>query len=158
MKTTISIIMGLLFTMIFCNAQKIERENYFGGYKYTQNGKNLKMEDLVKEMKGNPEALALIKKAKSSNNFSLFLGGAGGALVGWPLGTALAGGDANWLLAGIGAGLLVIAIPVSSSANKKSKQAIDLYNSSLSSSIFREKKPELSITSSGNSIGFVLNF
>ena len=39
----------------------------------------------------------------------------GGFLIGWPLGTALAGGDPNWTLAAIGAGCVAIAIPRPSS-------------------------------------------
>lgn len=41
---------------------------------------------------------------------SYVLGFAGGALIGWPLGTALGGGDPEWYLAGIGAVLVGGAI------------------------------------------------
>ena len=37
--------------------------------------------------------------------------------VGHSIGTAIGGGDPEWALAGVGAGLIAVAIPISSSAN-----------------------------------------
>lgn len=42
---------------IICNAQKIEIEKVFGGYKYTQNGKEMTMGNLVSTMESNSKAL-----------------------------------------------------------------------------------------------------
>ena len=53
-------------------------------------------------------------------------------MIGWPIGTAIGGGKPNWVLAGIGAGLIVIDIPLVKSAEKKLKKAVDTYNSGLS--------------------------
>ena len=39
------------------------------------------------------------------------LGGIGGFLVGWTLGTALGGGDPDWTVAGVGAGFIALSIP-----------------------------------------------
>lgn len=79
-------------------------------------------------------------------------------MVGSFIGTAIGGGDANWTLAGIGAGLVILGIPISSSANKKTKQAVELYNSSLNSTSFYETKPTLKIIANGNGIGLSMNF
>ena len=67
MKKTILTLTVVLATITFCNAQKIEMEKVFGGYKYTQNGQLLKMKDLVKTMESNQQAFNLIKKAQSNN-------------------------------------------------------------------------------------------
>ncbi len=40
------------------------------------------------------------------------LGGIGGALVGWQLGTYIGGGEPNWTLAAVGGGLIAVAIPL----------------------------------------------
>ena len=158
MKKTILTLTFALATLTFCNAQQIEMEKVFGGYKYTQNGKLMKMKDLVKTMESNQQAFDLIKKAQSNNTISSIFSGAGGFLVGWPIGSALGGGDANWTLAGVGAGLIAIAIPFSSGANKNAKQAVELYNSSLNSTSFYEFKPEFKIIGNGNGIGLSMNF
>ncbi|UOY06834.1 hypothetical protein L0P88_23315 [Muricauda sp. SCSIO 64092] len=133
-------------------------EKVFGGYKYTQNGKQMTMGDLVDAMESYQQSYELVKKAQSNNTLASIIGFAGGGLIGWPIGAAIGGGDANWTLAGIGAGLVAIGIPISSSANKKAKQAVELYNSSLNSTSFYEFKPEFKIMVNGNGIGFSMNF
>jgi outer membrane lipoprotein SlyB len=133
-------------------------EKIFGGYKYTQKGNQMTMKDLVKTMESNKQAFELIRKAQSSNTLASIIAFTGGGLVGWPIGTAIGGGDANWTLAGIGAGLIAIGIPISSNVNKKTKQAVDLYNSSLSSTSFYEFRPEFKVIANGNGIGLSMNF
>ena len=49
-------------------------------------------------------------------------------MVGWPLGTSIAGGEPNWVMAGIGAGLVVISIPVNNKFIKQATQAVKTYN------------------------------
>jgi len=158
MKKAILTLTITLITMTFCNAQKIEMEKVFGGYKFTQNGNPMTMRNLVKTMESNQQAFELIKKAQSNNTLASILGFAGGGLIGWPVGTAIGGGDAEWALAGIGAGLVAIGIPISSSANKKAKQAVELHNSSLSSTSYYEFKPEFKVVANGNGIGLAINF
>ena len=158
MKKTIFTLIFTLATMTFCNAQKIEIEKVFGGYKYTQNENQMTMKDLVKTMESNQQAFDLIKKAQTNNNLSSIIGFAGGGLIGWPIGTAIGGGDANWTLAGIGAGLVAIWLPVSSSANKKAKQAVELYNSSFNSTSFYYFKPQFKVVANGNGIGLSMHF
>jgi outer membrane lipoprotein SlyB len=158
MKNTILTLILALTTVTICNAQKIEIEKVFGGYQYTQNGNKLSMGELVKAMESNSEALIFMKKAKSNTVLATIFGGAGGALIGFPIGTALGGGDANWTLAGIGAGLIAIGIPISSGVNKNTKKAVDLYNSSLNSTSFFEFKPEFKIVTTANGIGLSMNF
>lgn len=155
------IILTLIFTLgiiAFSNAQKIEMEKVFGGYKYTQNGSRMTMNDLVKTMETNEQAFYLIKKAQSSNTIASIIGFVGGGLIGWPIGAAVAGRDANWTLAGIGAGLVVIGIPISLNANKKTKQAVKLYNESLNSTSSYEFKPEFKFIANGNGVGLSMKF
>lgn len=147
-----------LAAMTICNAQKIETKKVFGGYKYTLEGKNMTMNNLVNVMKSNPEALKLIKKARSNNVIASILGGAGGALIGFPLGAAVAGGEANWTLVGIGAGLVAVSIPISTGVNKTTKKAVELYNSSLTSTSYYQFKPEFKIVANENGIGLSMNF
>ena len=53
-------------------------------------------------MKENTKALALIQSAKTNQTWAMLLGTAGGALVGFPIGTAIGGGNPEWALAGAG--------------------------------------------------------
>ena len=149
-----------LATITISSAQKIEMKKIFGGYQYTQYGNIMTMSKLVKSMESNSDALKFIKKAKSNNVLALVLGGAGGGLIGFPIGTAIGGGKANWTLAGIGAGLVAIAIPISSGVNKNAKKAVELYNSSLflNPTSYSEFKPKFEIITNGKGIGLSMIF
>ncbi len=148
----------VLITITFCNAQKIDIEKVFGGYKYTQNDELMSIGDLASIIKSNTSAFELMNKGRTNRSLAAVLGFAGGGLIGWPLGTSLGGGDANWTLAGIGAGLVIIGIPISSSANKKINQAVELYNASLNSTSCNEFKPEFKIIANVNGVGLSMNF
>ncbi len=158
MKKAILTITIILISMTFCFAQKIEVKKVFGGYKYFQNGQKLTMNTLSETMKENTSAFELIKKAKSNNTISFILGGVGGALIGYQLGQEISEKDANWAVAGVGAGLIVIAIPISSKVNKQTNRAVEMYNSSLNSTTYNSFNPEFNIISNENGIGLALNF
>lgn len=79
----------------------------------------------------NEKAYSVFLSARRNNTFSAIVGGIGGFLVGHTLGTILRGGEPNFVLAAIGSGIIFASIPLSLNYNRKAKQAIDLYNKSL---------------------------
>src|SRR5215208_2761514 len=99
-----------------------------GGYQFYQNDKRLRMPELVKAMESSEQAYQRVKSARSNNTLASLIGGVGGFLVGWPIGAAIGGVDPNWTMAGIGAGLIVVSIPISINANKQFKKAVNMYN------------------------------
>lgn len=111
------------------------------------------LRDFVGAMKSNQEAYDLALKAKSGYDAGSVVGFIGGFMIGWPIGTAIGGGDPNWGLAAAGAGVLVIAIPIMSSANKKLDQALDIYNTA---ELPKSGKLDLKIMPS--KVGFVYSF
>jgi hypothetical protein len=115
------------------------------GYSYSRNGNPLTLNDISSLVKMNSAANSSFKAAKGISTFANILGGAGGYCIGYPLGTALAGGQANWNLLYIGAGLVAVALPIVGLAEKKLKQAMELYNQSVhqTSSIQYELKLKL---------------
>jgi hypothetical protein len=112
----------------FAQSDSIRMTKVFGGYKYFQNDQPLTVKQLGTALQPNPEASKLFQQAKPNGTAATIFGMAGGFLVGWPIGTAIAGGKPSWELAGIGAGLIVVSIPFSSAFNKKTKQAVSIYN------------------------------
>lgn len=158
MKKTILVLGVILFSGAFCNAQKIESEKIFGGYKYTQNGKIMTMSDLANAMKSNTEAFKYIKKAKSNYNAGVVLGSIGGFLVGWPIGTAIGGGEPNWALAGVGAAIIAITIPINKGFTKNATKAIDIYNTSLDNKTSYKFQPNFHVIANTSGIGISMSF
>ncbi|MEP4532050.1 MAG: hypothetical protein ABJ004_03115 [Cyclobacteriaceae bacterium] len=148
------------FLLLACSFGQSEGEitskKVFGGYTFSQGDKTLTINQLLSTMKENPEAYDLMKSAKSTTDAANVLGVIGGFMIGWPLGSAIGGGEPNWALAGIGAGVLAVGIPVSISANRKLLNAVDRYNQGLENTSMNYS-PKLNLTF-GNGFGLALNF
>lgn len=161
MKKTAIILTLLTVCMTFTFGQtvsdSISMKKVFGGYQFYQGEKRLNMSQLVNSMKTNEQAYKRIKSAQSTYTMAMIFSYAGGFLVGWPIGTAIGGGEPNWTMAGIGAGLIVVSIPISQNFNKKAKQSVETYNGGLQTSSFWDKN-ELKLSMTGNCIGLTLNF
>lgn len=127
----------------------------FGGIKFYQGEQKLSMQDVKSMMQSNQQAYQQIKSAQSATTIAAIIGGIGGALVGWPIGTAISGKDANWTLAGIGAGLIAVSIPIGLKGIKNAKRAVATYNDGLGSSSFWNRN-ELRLSMAGNKIGLTL--
>lgn len=128
-----------------------------GEYQFYQGEQCLSMKQLVSAMKPNEQAYKQIKSAQASYTIAMVFSYVGGFLIGWPIGTAIGGGDPNWAMAGIGAGCIAVAIPLSHRVNIKTKQAVDTYNGGLQTSSFWDKS-ELNLSMTANGIGLSFRF
>lgn len=128
------------------------------GNKYYQHDMQLSYNQLLSVISSNAQARPLAKSAKSNMGLANVFGFAGGFLVGWPLGTAMGGGEPNWGLAGAGAGLILVAIPITSSANKKMKKAVEIYNEDLEAPEEEKLITSLKFTGTRHGVGLVLRF
>jgi len=135
----------------------IETRKVFGSYRYYQKGKQLSMSQLINATRSNEQAYNQMLSAHSVFETSMILSTAGGFILGWPIGTALRGGNPKWALAGIGGGLILISIPISRIYIKKTNKAIDTFNKTLTSNSSFNKK-ELKFSMVGNGIGLSLRF
>ncbi len=163
MKRNIFIVLILLIATQLSWSQatqttdSISMVKVFGGYKFMKSGERLTMHQLNQVMMDNEEAYLHYKKAKTNYGWGAALSFAGGFMVGWPLGTALAGGEPNWALAGIGAGLITISIPLNQGFNKHARKAVGVYNkSAVSQSSLNRPKLNFALNSAG--IGIRLLF
>jgi hypothetical protein len=157
MKATFFVLVFATITFTV-HAQTIEMEKTFGGHVYSQNGDKLSPKEVQNMMQPQSMEQKLMKKARANSTLASILGGVGGALIGFPLGTAIGGGEPEWWLAGIGAGFIGVAIPISISANKKAKQAVESYNTSLEETSFHKYQPEMHFVANGNGLGLSLRF
>lgn len=145
------------FSYAQTTTQPVELKKVFGGYQFYQGTKRLTMNKLVNSLKSNSESYAEIKKAQTNYYISSLIGGVGGFMVGFPIGTAMGGGEANWKMAGIGAGIIALSVPISIRCNKQIKKATEIFNSSLNSTSFWNKhdlRLSLALNKAGVSISF----
>jgi hypothetical protein len=155
-RTIITLLLLLSFSQLFAQFKsdtiEIKKPN---GAIFRQNGKNLTPWQLLNIMQPNAEAFKEMKIAKSNNDVGSVFGFAGGFMVGYTLGTALGGGKPNWAFAGIGAGLIGIAIPFSSGYSKHARNAVRIYNNGKLTAMNRvDFKMELTY----NGLGVKMNF
>jgi len=158
----IAIIISLLnitlaFTFGQTSTDSISMKKVCGGYQFYQGNQRLNMDQLVKIIKPNEQAYKQIQSAKSTSTLASIIGFAGGFMVGWPIGAAIAGGEPNWKLAGIGAGLIVVSIPISHTCNKKTQEAVRMYNKDLKPTSFWDIS-ELNMSINENGLGLRFNF
>jgi len=152
LKIILNTLLSLLIFSV-CQSQTIEVEKTFGGYKFSQEGQLLKLNQMADIMESNPEALKLINSARINNSASTILGFAGGLVIG----SVLTSNRSRSLLIGGGASILA-GIIISSSARNKAKKAVDIYNGSLDSNSYLDWNIELNIATNSDGVGLVMNF
>ncbi len=118
-----------------------------------KDGQFVMPKDWVSQFEGNSEAMDLATKGKSAYSTSTVFGFVGGFLIGWPIGTALGGGEPEWAMAAAGAGVIAIAIPIASSSKKKMEEAVRIYNGDP-----KRETSQLKLNFSGNGIGLAFSF
>lgn len=100
----------------------------FGGYQYYQNDMPLNIKKLVRVMEPNQKAYTEIKAAEYKHFLVRGLNNAGVLFILLPVIFLAKDEDPHWYLAGIGAGLLAINIPITRKYNKQVQKAIHTYN------------------------------
>ena len=161
MKSLITLFLSLFFVIpSFSQSipnKEIEIQKTFLGAKFYLDGEKVSLKRLESVLIDVPQSYRFVQQAKTSNIFSQIFGFAGGFLIGYPIGTAIAGGDANWNLALAGAGCLAVSIPLAIVGTNKVVKAVDLYNQSKTTS-HNEQKLELNFALTSNGVGLVVNF
>ena len=102
---------------------RMERSRFYEGDKL------LKPREVLTRLQLNTEAFAEFKKAKANYDAAQVLGFVGGFMIGWPLGTALGGGDPQWGIAAGGGALILASLPLNSAFKKRADRALTIYNS-----------------------------
>jgi hypothetical protein len=132
-------------------------KNFFTGYKILKGTEQLRFGAAADAMLPNQEAYKLMKKAQANNTASTIFNLAGGFLIGFPIGTSLAGQKANWTLAAIGGGLVLASIPFNIALDKNARRAVELYNSQYRTTGIR-RKTQLHLAFSNQSVGWVMRW
>ena len=157
---------GIIFLMVFnlginINAHSqventLELKSNFWGNKFYKGDTIISINQVLYEMSSDEGIYNLMISAKKDNVLVQILGATGGLLIGIPIGTALVGGDPNWVLAGIGVGVIGITIPISINFKKKANEAILQHNNFIKSSARLHPTYKLGFNSNG--LNFQIRF
>lgn len=147
----------LIMTLFSQLAAQSNSDFHLGkGGRIFQGSTVVKPKTVLEIMELNPAAHTAFKKAKNNYDAANVLGAIGGALIGWPLGTALGGGDPQWGMAAGGAALVLLSLPLTSAFKKHANIAIDLYNKDTPT--VRHYTPALNVGLRGAGVGMTLRF
>ncbi len=115
-------------------SRSIDKSEAFFGPRYTQDGVGVNPGDMADKLELEPNAAPHVGRARALRVVSTLLAAAGGALVGWPVGT-WAGGQLlsndskpNWKLAAVGAGAIVVAIPLAIWSDSSMDKGVEAHN------------------------------
>ncbi|MEZ4973247.1 MAG: hypothetical protein R2820_08045 [Cyclobacteriaceae bacterium] len=148
----------LVATFLLClstaYSQQIEMIKTFGGVRFERDSVSYSPSQVLDILSDNETAYVEFKRAKTNYSFAGVLGFAGVFMIGFPLGTALFGGDPEWGLAAGGVALVLASIPLNNAFKSHAQNALDIYNSSQAST--RKTKLRFYFTGTGGSL--VLKF
>ncbi|WP_373523717.1 hypothetical protein [Aquiflexum sp.] len=91
----------------------------------------LKPKNMLELMKDNPAAFEEMKQAKSNSDAASVFAFLGGGLIGWTIGGLIGPSEPTWGLGAAGVGLVLVAIPFSSTYIKRASKATEIYNSEI---------------------------
>jgi hypothetical protein len=161
MKRIVLILTVFMAGVSFANGQALPDSitvlRAWGEAEFFQGNIQLTPKEVLYAMRSNEEAHELMRSARATKGVSDVIGFAGGFMVGWTLGDILFGREPNWTIAGVGAGLLVVSIPITSSYSKQAEHAVATYNRGLRTTSFY-KVHERNLLLTGNGVGLVLRF
>lgn len=129
----------------------VKRDN--GRMAYMMGGIPLLPIQLEDVMYDYPESMSYLQKAKTNQVASLVFAGVGGYLVGYPIGTAIGGGEANWSMAAIGLVVAGISFVFDGASKANVKNAVEAYNRSVN-----KKNAPLSFGFTNYGIGWRIHF
>ena len=133
----------------------LEMETIVGSV-FRQNNTILSPKDLLYVMQVNQDAYREMSIAISCRNSGMLLGMGGGFAVGFIIGRVIAGGEPNWIVAGLGVAGIVGSIALQSAFTTHARNAITIYNNGLKPVAGRA--PALNLAISGNGIGIFMEF
>ena len=154
------IILVLLSVGVFSQALSdsiIIDETEFGFKFYYQN-QAVKASEVSTLLESNFDIYDLYETGREARIFGSVFATIGTGLVAIPFVTALLGDKTNWAFTLAGTGFIGISIPLFRSYHKKTRSAIEQYNTNLNPPALKTDESGLSLGIGNNSLGLVWSF
>ena len=144
MRTILTtIVLALLIPAIASGGEIQLKKSWWSGPKYSTDGTNwIKVSksghNLRAALEGNPEAQAHMDAYKKNATWSIVLGYPGGALIGWPIGGYIGGGEWEDYFTPMiitGSVMAIGSMVLAGSANKNIENAVAAYTQGVEESV-----------------------
>lgn len=123
---------------------------------FVKDGEILSERELFQTVRTVPAARSKLRTAETERDIANVFGFVGGALVGYPFGTMIAGGEPNWVLSVAGSAFLMVGIPMALSYPDKLKGVIKTYNRRVGELSYRAAEIRMGLVRNG--IGVEVRF
>ena len=127
-------------------------------YRYLYKGEVLSIDRLGEMLNKKPETLNATRSLKGASALMSVMGYTGGFLIGYPLGQAISGKQASWVMAAVGAGIIGLAIPIAKSADRKLYNAVRTYNMTPSETHRQDNHTEMKLALMPGGLGVSVRF
>ncbi|MCP9234395.1 hypothetical protein [Lewinella sp. JB7] len=164
MRHLIFTLIILLLATLSCSGQELTYREVFDGYVFTKDSEIITMREMIRGQERGSELNRLFRSANRNKNWANVLALSGGLVLGAAVGDAIRKDDSEESLnrwqTYVAGGLLVgVTFPLSATADKRVRQAVDLYNAdpALGDSPY-PVRPELHWGATREGLGLVLRF
>jgi hypothetical protein len=157
-KFILTLIFVLCYSMSFSQLKQepisiVKRAGAGTGFRFYKNNKQLNEKELTLILKSNELAFQKFKSARANSTYAWLLGLTGSLIAS----VSLAQEKTDLAIGAVGLGMMVAAIPLYTTSNKRTRSAIDTYNNGLNKSpTGYNYKIDFGITRNG--VGLTMNF
>ncbi|OJV54605.1 MAG: hypothetical protein BGO31_06460 [Bacteroidetes bacterium 43-16] len=129
-----------------------------GGYRYYHGDIRLNNQQLVRTVKSDPLAKKTMQSAQTNEVFGTVLSASGGALIGFPVGTYIAGGKMQWGYIAAGVAVIICSYPLYNNAYKLKRKSISQFNEGVNNRTTFLQRSELNIAAYNSGVGLTWRF
>lgn len=142
MKTILGLTMAMVLAATGCGATAMPRpvqsdvaidiDTGPGGARYYQLGQPIDVDSMKKQLANDKATEGYVDRALALKIIGILAAGAGGAMIGWPIGQKIGGSrEPNWTLAGAGAGVALSGLALSVGSMVSLDAAVGVHNERL---------------------------
>lgn len=127
------------------------------GYGYYFKGEQLTLTQLKPFFEKNTNSFSLYQSAKGTSDFVSILGYIGGSFVGYGFSYLFSESEVGLPMMGVGFGILLMSLPIVSSAENKLKKAVNGYNMKAKGTSYTPRY-QLQLATTQNGVGIAIKF
>ena len=164
MKHLTLTLLVIVFALSWGMAQRLVVRQLNSDYVFAQNDEILTIRETIQLLPAGSESQRLLRSSRFYTFTGQVLGASGGALLGTAVAAAIFNtyGDAEqtdlWLIAGVGAALVAVGIPLARVGDRRVNRAVALVNGDISFSESKRPATSLNLVAGGDGVGLSFNF